>query len=72
MNNLKLLRAHRGLSITDLAEMTGISRSVIGKIDTGEQLSSVENALKIAKCLNCTLDNIFLERVSITYAKEVK
>jgi rhodanese-related sulfurtransferase/transcriptional regulator with XRE-family HTH domain len=47
--NLKELRTQRGLSLDQLAGMTGISRSVLGQIELGKTASSVGMVWRIAQ-----------------------
>lgn len=47
--NLKELRTQRGLSLDQLARMTGLSRSVLGQIELGKTPSSVSVVWRIAQ-----------------------
>jgi transcriptional regulator with XRE-family HTH domain len=63
-NNLKHLREQRGISQKEFAEMLGISRFHLNKIEnnsnTGRNLTA-GLALKAAKILKVSLDQIFLD-----------
>ena len=64
INNLKHLRESRGINQTEFAEMLGVSRFHLNKIEnnssTGRNLTA-HLALKAAKILNVSLDQIFLD-----------
>lgn len=47
--NLKTLRTERGLSLDQLARLTGLSRSVLGQIELGKAPSSVSVVWRIAQ-----------------------
>jgi rhodanese-related sulfurtransferase/transcriptional regulator with XRE-family HTH domain len=48
-HNLKELRAQRGLSLDQVARLTGLSRSVLGQIELGKTPSSVSVVWRIAQ-----------------------
>jgi putative transcriptional regulator len=59
-NNLRKLRfLHSELSQQDLANAVGVTRLTIHSIETGKFNPSVSLALKIAKFLNKTLEEVF-------------
>ncbi len=59
-NNLKKLRfLHDELSQQDLANAVGVTRLTIHSIETGKFNPSVSLALKIAKFLNKSLEEVF-------------
>ncbi|HWU42714.1 MAG TPA: helix-turn-helix transcriptional regulator [Bdellovibrio sp.] len=59
-NKLKIARvAHGDLTQQDLAEKVGCSRQTIHSIESGKFVPSVELALKIAKVLKVTVEEIF-------------
>ena len=58
-NRLKVARAEKGLSQGDLAKLVGVSRQTISLIERGDYNPSVTLALKIAKILNATVEDMF-------------
>ncbi|MEG2338102.1 MAG: helix-turn-helix transcriptional regulator [Clostridium sp.] len=58
-NKVKELRARHNLNQTDLAKLVSVSRQTIGQIEKGDYSPSVMLALKIAKALNTTVDEVF-------------
>lgn len=58
-NNIKVYRAIHNLSQEKLSEMAGISRQTVGLIENERLVPSVLIALKIAKALDCKVNDIF-------------
>lgn len=58
-NKVKELRARHGYSQIDLAALTGVTRQSIGFIEKGEFSPSITLALKLAKHLQVTVDELF-------------
>lgn len=56
---LKLQRALRGLTQAELAEMAGITRKSINAIEAGHMVPSTILALKLAKALGVTVEELF-------------
>lgn len=62
-NNLKKIRIERGISQTEFAKMLGISKYHLNKIESNSRTSknlTAALAVKAAKILNVSLDDIFL------------
>ena len=59
LNNLEDLRKTAGLTQQDLSESAEVSRKSINAIENGIYVPSTVLALKIAKTLNCTVEEIF-------------
>ena len=55
---LKRLRTHRGVTLTDLAAKTGISKSTLSRLETGQRKPSLELLLQIAHAHNVPLDEL--------------
>ena len=53
------IRKEKGMTKTELAEMTGINIGHLTHIEKGERNPSPENAVNICKALNCKFDDIF-------------
>lgn len=61
MNNLQKTRKLRGLSQNGLVIRSGVSRSLITKYESGERninKASVDTVYKLAKALNCNIEDI--------------
>lgn len=58
---LKVQRVARGLTQEELAQTVGVTRQTILAIEKGNYAPSVHLALRIAKTLGCTVEDIFDE-----------
>lgn len=58
-NRLKVLRAERNWSQTDLGERVGVSRQAVTAIETGKYDPSLPLALKIARLIGQPVEAIF-------------
>lgn len=58
-NNLKKIRAEKGLSQAGLAEMVGVSRNTISSIETGQFSPTAKLALVICIALDKKFEDIF-------------
>lgn len=74
-NNLKRVREERKLSLDKVAELTGVSKSMIGQIERGESNPTITTVWKIANGLKISFttlmsvnhsDTVLLERDDIT------
>lgn len=59
--NIKNLRKANNMSTQELANIVGISRSQISKIETNSSNPSIDVLMKIARALNCTVSEIIGE-----------
>ena len=57
-SRLKRVRSTRGLSLTDVAESTGISKSTLSRLETGQRKPSLELLLPLAQTYNVPLDEL--------------
>jgi transcriptional regulator with XRE-family HTH domain len=55
---LKLLRTQRGATLTALAEATGISKSTLSRLETGQRRASLELLLPLAQAYGVPLDDL--------------
>ena len=55
---LKAIRDSRNLNLSDVSELTGISKAMISKIERGESVPTITTVWKIANGLKITLDGI--------------
>jgi putative transcriptional regulator len=58
-NRLKVLRAERGWSQSDLAERLEVSRQSVNAIETGKYDPSLPLAFRIARLFDLTIEAIF-------------
>ena len=58
-NHLKELRARLGVNQQAMGRLVGASRQTISQIERGDYSPSVTLALKLAKALNVTVEEIF-------------
>lgn len=55
---LKALRTHRNITLTALAETTGISKSTLSRLESGQRRASLELLLPIALAVQVPLDEL--------------
>ena len=58
-NRLKVARAEKGLSQTQLAELVGVSRNTISSIETGQFNPTAKLALILCIALDKKFDELF-------------
>ena len=58
-NQLEELRKASGFTQSELAEKVEVSRKSINSVENGIYIPTTLLALKIAKALNCTVDDLF-------------
>jgi DNA-binding XRE family transcriptional regulator len=58
-NRLRVARAERELSQSDLAELVGVSRQTISSIETGQYVPSALLALRLARALAIPIADLF-------------
>ena len=58
-NRLKVARAEKGLSQTQLAELVGVSRNTIRSIETGQFNPTAKLALILCIALDKTFEELF-------------
>ena len=59
LNNLGSIRKSAGLTQKDLSDLAGVSRVSINAIENGVYVPSTVLALKIAKTLKCSVEDLF-------------
>lgn len=55
---LQALRARRGLTLTEVAAATGISKSTLSRLETGQRRPSLELLLPLARMYRVSLDDL--------------
>lgn len=58
-NNLREIRKSRGLTQQALSESADVSRKSINAVENGIYIPSTVLALKIARTLNCSVEELF-------------
>ena len=59
LNSLEGLRKSAGLTQQELSELAEVSRKSINAIENGIYVPSTVLALKIARALNCSVEDLF-------------
>jgi len=59
LNRLRVARAERDLSQSELARSAGVSRQTISSIETGQYCPSTLLAFRIARVLGVRVDELF-------------
>jgi putative molybdopterin biosynthesis protein len=62
-NQLKVYRADKGLSQTQLAGLVGVKRQAIYDIESGKYAPNTLIALRLAKHLSCRVEDLFNEEI---------
>ncbi|MEZ2223716.1 helix-turn-helix domain-containing protein [Rhizobium sp. RCC_161_2] len=57
-NPVRVFRKHRGLTMAELAEKTGLSQPYMSEIETGRKAGSIEALKAIARVLMLSLDDL--------------
>ena len=55
---LKEIRREKGMNQTQLAELAGLTQAFVCEIETGKKTPSFATLVRIAKALNCSLDEL--------------
>lgn len=58
-NSIKVQRAIRNLTQGELGELAGVTRKSVNAIETGRMVPSVLLALKLARALGVSVDDLF-------------
>ena len=56
---IKEMRAARGMDQTQLAELVGVRRETIGRLENGQYNPSLKLAMDIAKVFGLTVEEVF-------------
>jgi len=59
VNRLRIARAERELTQTELADAVGVSRQTISSIETGQYCPSALLAFRLAEILDTRIDELF-------------
>jgi transcriptional regulator with XRE-family HTH domain len=58
INKLKLLRGRAGLSLRELAALSGVNQSTISQLEVGHRKAQIATLGKLARALNCDLSEL--------------
>lgn len=58
-NNIQKIRCERNISISELARLSGISKSDLDSIELGFVTPRLTTAIKICKALNLKIEDVF-------------
>lgn len=61
-NDVRAMRAARGISQAELAQALGVSRQTVNSIETGRYLPSLPLALALGRFFGTTVEEIFHEQ----------
>ena len=59
--NMRLLRAKRGISQEELADLAGLHRTYIGSIERSERNVSIDNIAKIAEAFRVQITELLMD-----------
>lgn len=59
VNRLGVIRKRRGMAMSYLADKAGITRQAVHAIETGEYVPNTQVALRLARALEVTVDDLF-------------
>ena len=61
--NLQMIRKQKGINQTRLAQLSGVHRVSIVRYEEGRTTPNARNALKLARALGCTIDELLGETI---------
>ena len=67
MNKVREYRQKLGLSQQELSRITGIPRTTISSIESGSVIPSVDYAIRLAKVLGCSVEDLFTEEEIVPF-----
>ena len=56
---LRELREYHGISQSELARQVGVGKTTIGEAERGDRLPNVVTAIRIARALNTTVEELW-------------
>lgn len=74
-NNIRNIRAAKGMKMTELAKRAGLSLSAVSKIEKGVRRLNEKQLLNVCKILGCKLSDIFIhetDAVADQWQSEIK
>jgi transcriptional regulator with XRE-family HTH domain len=64
-NNIKHIRLEKKMSQQTLADLVGVDRSTISRIENNEIETTIDNGIKIAKALNISISELIATDLTI-------
>lgn len=64
MNQLKSKRVKMGWSQQRLADESGVGQTTISAIERGAMIPTIEIAIKIARAMKCSIDELFIKEAA--------
>lgn len=64
-NRLRLWRTEHGLSLEDVAGLTGLDRSMVSRIERGERDVAPMQRVRLARCLGAKVRDLFDAAVTL-------
>ncbi len=65
--NLKKIRLGKKMSLDDVSELTGVSKSMLGQIERGDSNPTISTIGKIVSGLRVTVDDLIYSSINSTY-----
>ena len=65
-SRLRQIRGHREITLIELAERTGISKSTLSRLENGQRRPTLELLLLLAQAYRVPLDDLVAPRTSAT------
>ncbi len=62
--NVRRLRIENGLSLSELARASGVSKGTLSRLETGSRNSTINTLIALANSLNVTVDDILSDEFS--------
>ncbi len=62
--NVRRLRIENGLSLSELARASGVSKGTLSRLETGSRNSTIKTLIALANSLNVTVDDILSDEFS--------
>lgn len=59
-NRLRLWRIREGLTLAEVADLTGYSKAMISRTERGERVLSPMGRVRVARALGCRVRDLFL------------
>ncbi len=70
--NIRNIRLKKGITQSDLANLSGIRLNQISKIERGESDPKSSTIIKIAKALECDMNSIFFDEKNMNESEKIK
>lgn len=58
-NRLRLWRAHAGLTLEEVSDLTGLSPAMLSRVETGQRQLAPMTRVRVARCLGVPIRDLF-------------